>query len=106
MNGQAIALLISGFAHVGAAAILIAMLIHLGSNQQNLSDGWGSDDGPGGGPDDRPTRGPGGGGIPLANAQPSAVRLRGPGTIADAFSARRRAPHRRAAPQRASGPAS
>lgn len=107
MSGQAIALLITGFSHVGALMILIVMLIRLGgARPQDLRDWWDSDDGSGGGPDDRPTRGPGGGGIPLADAQPSSVRLRGRGTIGGSFSAPRRSPHRRPVPQRDSEPAS
>lgn len=107
MSGQAIALLITGLSHVGAAVILVVMLIRLGGGRpQDLRDWWEGDDGHGGGPDDRPARGPGGSGIPLADAQPSSVRLRGRGTIGRSFSAPRRAPHRRPAPQRDSEPAS
>jgi len=107
MTGQAIALLITGLSHVGAAAILVLMLVRFGgARPQDLRDWWDGDDGSGGGPEDRPTGGPTGGGIPLPDADSSAVRLRGPGSIAGAFSAPRRAPHRRPAPQRDSEPAS
>jgi hypothetical protein len=105
MNGQVIALLITGISHVGAALILVVMLIRLGgARPQDLRDWWDGDGGDGGGPDERPNRGPGGTGIPLADAQPSSVRLRGPGTIAAADRAPRRSPHRRPAPQRDSEP--
>jgi hypothetical protein len=107
MSGQTIALLITGLSHVGAAAILVAMLVRLGgARPQDLRDWWDSDGGSGSGPDDRPAGGPGGSGIPLPDAQPSSVRLRGPGSIAGVSSAPRRAPHRRQAPQRDSEPAS
>ena len=107
MSGQTIALLITGLSHVGAAAILVAMLVRLGgARPQDLRDWWDSDGGSGSGPDDRPAGGPSGSGIPLPDAQPSSVRLRGQGSIAGASSAPRRAPHRRPAPQRDSEPAS
>jgi hypothetical protein len=107
MSGQAIAVLITGLSHVGAAVILVVMLIRFGgARPQDLRDWSDGDDGPGGGPDLRPTGGPGGGGIPLPDADSSAVRLRGPGSIAPTFSTPRRSPHRRPTPQRDSEPAS
>jgi len=106
MTGQSIALLITGLSHVGAAVILVTMLIRLGgARPQDLRDWWDDDGGSGDDPSDRPRGGPGGDGIPLPDAQPSSVRLRESGSISDAFSAPRRSPHRRPEPQRDSEPA-
>ena len=107
MSGQAIAVLITGLSHVGAAAILVVMLIRFGSARpQDLGDWWDGDDGSGGGPDDRPTGGATGGGVPVPDADSCAAPLRGPGGIWRGFVAPHRPPHRRPMPQRDSEPAS
>ncbi len=108
MTGQQIAVLITAVSHLGAGAILIGMLFRLGGSRPQDSRSWWDDDGGSGRSDqNRPDRSPGGGGIPLADADSSDVRLRQPGRLADRRRRPpRRAPHRRPAPERVTEPVS
>ncbi len=107
MTAQQVAILITGLSHVGAAAVLLLMLVRLGGSRPEDQRGWwDSDGGSGDSPVDGPDKGPRGGGLPLPDAEPSSTRLRGPGTIAPSPGARRGAPHKRPLPERDSEPSS
>ena len=78
MDGPALALIVTILTHLLGAALLVAMLVRMdGSGPGDIRRGWWDDDGPeepcGEGPDD----GPGGIGVPLPQAEASAVRRRG-----------------------------
>ncbi len=108
MTGQQIAILITAVSHLGAGAILVGMLFRLGGSRPQDLRSWWDDDGGSAGPDqNRPDRSPGGGGIPLPDADSSDLRLRQPGRLADRRRRPpRRAPHRRPAPDRVIEPVS
>ena len=84
MGGQQAAILLVGVAHVLALAALIWMLISGADKPFGIGFWFGTDtdDGPPPPPPDPDT--PGGATLPLPDAQGSAVRLRGPGRLADA----------------------
>lgn len=97
MTKEVLALALTVLVHViGMAALVWALLL----DDDNRSDwrGWW----PGGGDDPAPSPpapDPKGGGLPMPDADPSAVRLREPGRLADAHKRRSRRPEH--APERA-----
>jgi hypothetical protein len=95
---EVLALALTVLVHIiGMGALVWALL----RDEQERPDwrswfGGGDDDGPGPGP------APGGGPLPLEDAEPSPVRLREPGRLADGYPTVRRRPRHdpRPAPQR------
>ena len=94
---------IFGALHLVALAMgVLLFVMFLRSDTQDGGDGPEEDEGGGGGGSDRIGRGPKtspSGGIPLPDAVPSRVRLRGPGRLADLLPPRER--RRVAEPDRA-----
>jgi hypothetical protein len=86
MDGATAGFLLIGMSHLVALVALFWMLLRNGDS--SIDGGWflGRDDEHEPRRPRRP-RGPGGDALPLPDAQPSAVRLREPGRIADAHPA-------------------
>jgi hypothetical protein len=82
MGGPEIAVFITGGVHVLGAVFLIWLVLRSDENA-DLLGWWRDDEDP---PDESGPRGPvapAGGGLPLPDAEPSPMRLRGPGRITD-----------------------
>lgn len=101
MGGQQAAILLVGLTHVMALLVLLWVLFRSGDRPLGL--GWwlgedDHDDDPG--PPPEPVA-PGGAALPLPDARPAGVRLRGPGRLADAHPPRPRRPEHVPQPDRA-----
>ncbi|CAB4926035.1 unannotated protein [freshwater metagenome] len=79
------AILVVGFVHILGAILLISMCMNAGEGRVDPLAWWREDDDPGRGPEPpaAPSAGPVGS-VPLPDADPAALRLRGPGRLADA----------------------
>jgi hypothetical protein len=97
-EGVQLVLWIAGVHLVGFVCVAVLMLPALREDPHGLGDGQLSDEndeGWGRPPQTPPTRPtPPRGGIPLPDAAPAGVRLRGPGRLGDALPARERRPAR------------
>jgi hypothetical protein len=82
-TGEVVALALTLAVHVLGGFTLIYMLVREGDD--NVRDWWPGDDDDGPPPAPRPRPSGGGDGLPLPSAEPSGVRLREPGTIADGY---------------------
>jgi hypothetical protein len=91
MSGQALALILVGAVHVLAVVVLLWMLFSAGDRELGLGWWLRGDDPPNEPPAPGPVA-PGGAALPLPRSRPSAVRLRGPGRLADAHPAPLRRP--------------
>lgn len=84
MGGPEIAVLLTGVVHVLGAVFLLWLVLRSDHGAPSDLLGWWRDDDD---PDERPEPdgplAPAGGGLPLPDAEPSPVRLRGPGRLAD-----------------------
>jgi hypothetical protein len=80
VSKEVLALALTVLVHVVGMAALVWALLHDDENRPDWRDWWpgGDDDPPAPPPDPRQ-----GGGLPLPDAQSSAVRLREPGRLAD-----------------------
>ena len=82
MEKEVLALGLTVLVHVLGLGALVWALLQGDENRPNWRGFWPGDDGDDEPPAPRP--GPRGGGLPLPDATPSAVRLREPGRLADA----------------------
>jgi hypothetical protein len=92
-------LLVMGLHLIGllGAGLLFALFLRNAENPPIWPSRDEGEDGGGGGndrPQPQPSRGPRPGGLPLPDAQPAALRLRGPGRLADAHPRPERRPSR------------
>ena len=100
MSGPVLAILLTAVVHFIGFGLLFALL---GQEMIGFFRGDGSDGGDGGlwpEPEAPSDPGPGGIGIPLPDADPSAVRLREPGRISEHYTKRPRRPAHTPEPQR------
>jgi hypothetical protein len=94
VNGDIAALLLIFGVHLIALAIIVGPLARSAVRERDDADGGGPSDDDGGGGSKRPSIGPTRprprGDLPLPDAAPARVRLRGPGLLADQYSFARR----------------
>ena len=84
MGGPELAVLFTGVVHVLGAVFLLWLVLRSDEGARaDLLGWWRDDDDPGEEPRPDGPLAPAGGGLPLPDAEPSAVRLRGPGRLAD-----------------------
>jgi hypothetical protein len=100
MGGEQAAILLVGVVHVLAVFVLIWMLVQSSEGAPGLGWWFGNDQGDEPEPPRDPVA-PGGAALPLPVADPSPVRLRGPGRIADGHSRPERRPAHHPEPVRA-----
>jgi hypothetical protein len=82
MGGPEAAVLLTGFVHV-LGAVFLLWIVMRSDNDVDLLGWWRDDDDPGDDPLPQRPDAPAGGGLPLPDAEPSPVRLRGPGRLAE-----------------------
>ena len=88
MTKEILAIGITLLVHVIGLVALVWTLLAADEDRPDWRDWWPrEDDGP-----PEPTPAPGGGGLPLADARPSAVRLRQPARLAEGYPRRDRRP--------------
>jgi hypothetical protein len=96
VNPDVVALLLIGAVHLIAIAVIVFPLARAASDGEDSENQGGSDEDGGGGsrrPHVGPTRPRPRGDLPLPDAAPARLRLRGPGRLADAYDwPRRREP--------------
>jgi len=95
VSGDVVALLLIGAVHLIAIAVIVFPLTRASSDGEDPDNPGGSDDGGGGSrrPEVGPTRPRPRGNLPLPDAAPARLRLRGPGRLADSYDwPRRREP--------------
>ena len=100
MRGEQAAFVLIGVSHVIALVALLWMLFSAKDRPFGLGWWLGPDEDQGPGPTPDPVA-PGGAALPLPTGQPSAVRLRGPGRLADAHPRPPRRPDHAPQPARA-----
>jgi hypothetical protein len=86
---EVLALALTVLVHVVGMGALVWALLRDDDTRQDWRGWWGGGDDDGNAP---PPDGPRGGGLPLPDAEPSAVRLREPGRLADAHAPSPRRP--------------
>ncbi len=92
VSGDVVALLLIGAVHLIAIAVIVVPLARAASDDDPDGSGGSDDDGGGGSrrPEVGPTRPRPRGDLPLPDATPARMRLRGPGRLADAYRPPRR----------------